>query len=176
DLDDLLRTVLLVGRQGEGARARGEGVALPLGGVQLVAEGVDALLQRRHRLLGARDRARELGVFRGTRVVALERDQLGPRLLATLLGRRERGALPLQLGVQGAQALLRSAHGTRTTPLLEAVLADERGLGADLVVERVEARAGGRRRGGRPPEHRLRLGVAPREPLRLRERVGDRRL
>src|SRR5690606_14006571 len=89
---------------------------------------------------------------------------------------RERRALPLELRTQGAEPLLGGAHRTREASLLEVVLAHERRLGADLLVERVEARARGRGRRRRPPEHGLRLGDTAREALRLGERVGDCRL
>ncbi len=135
--------------------------------MQLLAQRLDLGLTLAHGLLGGDHRGLQPRVVVIHFRVALDLEQLGARRLATLLRLGERGALTLQLGAGGGEARLGGRDDALQPPLLEVVLRDERALRTDLLVEGIEARPRGGRRGADPAELRLRLGDAGLQPDRL---------
>ncbi len=147
--------VLLVERERQGGGAGGEGVALALERVEILAQLLDEPLGLEH--VGLRELVRLVEAVL-TRVadlgVRLARSELGARFLATL-GRGVEGVLlPQHFTAHRRQALRGRLRLTVQLADLQIVLGDQRALRRDLLVDRVEsgtsaarARLGGLPRG-----------------------------
>ena len=166
--DQIAGSVTLVERAREGLLARGQGVALPLLRVQLLAHGLDGRLLARdvglRVLVGAGELGSALLVGLALRLAALP---LGLRCGQPGARRVERVLLAEDLAADGRQPGFRGLGAAREPRDLEVVAGDERALGLDLLVERVERLPGRRGRLTRGRPARLRLGDERHQPGRL---------
>ena len=170
-----LRAVLLVERQGEGARAGGEGVALALGGVQLVAQGLDLAPAAACTAASAASTAPASSASSAMpRVVRLERER-ARRARPHGAPRRRRArpsAARARAWVGGPARLRRHRTCPARRPSSRSCWRDEGALRADLLVEGVEgspARSPSRRAPGRAASSAS--AIAGLQPVRLVARV-----